>query len=431
MQTKLYTIVFTPLFMFLISAGCKKESAPIVITYEMRNIGTSRATSGGKVTDEGSGSVTARGVCWSTGTNPTISDSKSTDGTGMGTFVSELSGLLPATIYYVRAYAINSSGTGYGNIISFKTGGNAPFVITLPPLFVSSDESALAASVNPYFVNTEVSFEYGETTGYGNSVSYSRNPVTYEHPVAVRISGLRPKTTCHFRVKAVNSLGTSYGEDLTFTTTQPLSDIDGNSYNTVTIGGQTWISRNLETTRFNDGTEIPLVNNDSIWAALQTPGFCWYNNDVLQSKDLYGALYNWYAVEKGNLCPSGYHVPTYEEWTALMIFLDESQFYFTAGSMGMTLATDTGWIYSSVRTSIANNDYPEYRNMVGFSILPAGVRDAVRRVFSSRGEYTAFWTSSEQIAQNAIIRDFSYDQVFSGQTFAKKAHGYSIRCLKN
>lgn len=431
MRKRLKPSVLSVLLMIFLAYSCKKESAPGVITYEIRNIGTTGATAGSKVTDEGSGPVTARGVCWSTEASPAISDSKSADGKGTGTFVSQLSGLLPATTYYVRAYALNSSGAGYGEVISFKTGGNAPSATTLPPLFVSNDESVLAASVNPYFLNSEVSFEYGETTSYGNSVSYPGNPVTYDHKVAARISGLKPAKKYHFRVKAVNSLGTSHGEDLTFNTNQPLSDIDGNSYNTITIGSQTWTSRNLATTRFSDGTEIPLVDTDSTWAGLQSPGLCWYNNDESQSEGNFGALYNWYAADRGNLCPSGYHVPTYEEWIALMIFLDGSQFYFTAGSMGLTLASVSAWTYSSVRTSIGNNDYPEYRNSAGFSILAAGVRDAARQIFSSRGEYSAFWTSSDESTQNAMIRDFMYDQVFSGQTFAKKTNGYSIRCLKD
>ncbi|NLN30980.1 MAG: hypothetical protein GX158_07090, partial [Bacteroidales bacterium] len=98
----------------------------------------------------------------------------------------------------------------------------------------------------------------------------------------------------------------------------------------------------------------------------------------------------------------------------------------------MTLASATGWAYSSRGASIGNNDHPEYRNMVGFSILPAGVHDAVLQDFRLRGEYTAFWTSSEYNAQNAVTMDFNYDQNFQeGTVFAKKTHGYSIRCLKD
>ena len=203
-----------------------------------------------------------------------------------------------------------------------------------------------------------MSFEYGETTSYGNSVTYNQNPVTYDHSVAVRISDLTPGTTYHFRVKAVNSLGTSYGEDMTFNTTQPLPDIDGNSYNTVTIGSQTWFNRNLETTRFNDGTKIPLVSDGTIWAGLVTPGFCWYNNDELQSKGTYGALYNWYVASHGDVCPSGYHVPTYQEWITLMNFLVENQSYF-GGSMGMTLwpVIQAGHT-AGLRIAIGNSDYP-------------------------------------------------------------------------
>jgi uncharacterized protein (TIGR02145 family) len=431
MRKRIQTVGLTVIFLLIIINSCKKEEPPTVKTYETRNIGTTVATSGGQVSNAGSGSVTARGVCWSTESNPTISGSKTLDGSGVGDYDSQISGLGPATTYYVRAYATNSSGTGYGEVLSFKTTGNAPAVTSLQPLLVYTNEATLAARINPYFVASDVSFEYGGTTGYGNSVTYNKNPVTYDHSIAMKISGLTPGTTYHFRVKAVNSLGTTYGNDMTFNTTQPLLDIDGNSYNTVTIGSQTWTNRNLETTRFSDGTEIPLVSDDNTWTGLQSPGFCWYNNDDSQSKGTYGALYNWYAVANGNACPSGYHVPAYEEWNTLMTFLDGNQFCFEIGSMGMALASDTGWTFSSVRTAIGNTDYPEYRNTIFFLTLPAGVRDADLKVFRSRGEYSAFWTSTEESAQNAIVRDFSYDQVYSNLTFAKKEHGYSIRCLKD
>jgi len=84
-----------------------------------------------------------------------------------------------------------------------------------------------------------------------------------------------------------------------------LKDIEGNKYKTVSIGTQIWMSENLKTTKFNDGTEIPIVTDNEVWAKLQTPALSWYNNDTVENKKTYGALYNWYSVNTNKLCPAG------------------------------------------------------------------------------------------------------------------------------
>jgi hypothetical protein len=91
--------------------------------------------------------------------------------------------------------------------------------------------------------------------------------------------------------------------------TESLTDIDGNVYETVKKGAQTWMRENLITTRFNDGSAIQLVKDGALWAILKQPAYCWYDNDTT-NKSKYGALYNWYAVETGKLCPMGWHVPS-------------------------------------------------------------------------------------------------------------------------
>jgi hypothetical protein len=91
--------------------------------------------------------------------------------------------------------------------------------------------------------------------------------------------------------------------------TDSLTDIDGNVYKTLKIGAQTWMKENLRTTKFNDGHVIPLVEAGSVWIKLKQPAYCWYNNDTIH-KNLYGTLYNWYAIETGKLCPLGWHIPS-------------------------------------------------------------------------------------------------------------------------
>lgn len=98
-----------------------------------------------------------------------------------------------------------------------------------------------------------------------------------------------------------------------------LKDIDGNVYKTVTISNHVWMAENLKTTKYNDGTDIPLVTDDKQWQKYE-PSYCWYNNDVAENKDIYGALYNWYVANTNKLCPIGWHVPNFDELKSLVIF---------------------------------------------------------------------------------------------------------------
>ncbi|MDZ7633244.1 MAG: fibrobacter succinogenes major paralogous domain-containing protein [Bacteroidales bacterium] len=98
---------------------------------------------------------------------------------------------------------------------------------------------------------------------------------------------------------------------------ETVTDSDGNVYKTLVIGTQIWLAENLKTTKFNDGSQIPFVSEETSWVAtLTTPGYCYYDNNTA-NKSVYGGLYNWYAVETGKLCPKGWHVPSDAEWTTI------------------------------------------------------------------------------------------------------------------
>ncbi|MBI9037662.1 MAG: hypothetical protein JEY97_05970 [Bacteroidales bacterium] len=136
MKTKTTFILFAAILfcsLLIIQLGCKKDDNggfATVTTATITNITRSTATSGGNVSDDGGSAVTARGVCWSTNQNPTLSDEYTIDGIVTGTFISEITGLAANTTYYVRAYATNSEGSGYGNQETFATpnggGGGEP-----------------------------------------------------------------------------------------------------------------------------------------------------------------------------------------------------------------------------------------------------------------------------------------------------------------
>ena len=143
---------------------------------------------------------------------------------------------------------------------------------------------------------------------------------------ATVLTGLEPQTKYYVRAFATNTADTSYGSQESFTTTEKplipltITDVEGNVYNTVTIGTQTWLVENLRTTKYNDGTSIPIITDSYSWPDMTSAAYCWYNNDI-SNKNTNGALYNWYAVNSGKLAPSGWHIPSDAEFTILENYL--------------------------------------------------------------------------------------------------------------
>jgi uncharacterized protein (TIGR02145 family) len=199
------------------------------------------------------------------------------------------------------------------------------------------------------------------------------------------------------------------------------TDGDGNNYPVIQIGTGKgspliWMAENLKTTKFKNGTTIiPNVPGSDEWGALSTPAYCW-NNNVAGYKDTYGALYNWYAVSTGNLCPSGWHVPSDAEWTSYTEFLgDES----VAG--GKLKETGTAhWVSPNVEAS----------NETGFTALPGGYRDS-NGGFNYIGYYSKLWSGTEGGATFSWSRYISNSNSnLTRTTFDKKA-GLSVRCIKD
>lgn len=201
---------------------------PALTTSSLTSITYNSAVSGGNITDDGGGNITARGVCWNTSPNPTVSNSKTSDGTGTGNFSSNITGLNSGVTYYVRAYATNSSGTGYGNEISFITLCQAPTATTNAATSVGSNTATLNGTINAKGSSTTVTFEYGLTTSYGSTVTATQSPVTGSSNTAVSagISGLTPGTIYHFRVRGASCGGTVNGGDQQFTTTAAKSTLN-------------------------------------------------------------------------------------------------------------------------------------------------------------------------------------------------------------
>jgi uncharacterized protein (TIGR02145 family) len=336
----------------------------------------------------------------------------------------DITGLSSGTTYYFRVKVANSFGTIYSGNMQFTTLGQIPAATTLPASNITSSGSILNGIVNANYLTTAVTFDYGLTTSYGQTVTASQSPLSSSNltNISVSITGLLADTTYHFRVKAVNSTGTTYGTDLSFTTTpmaaNTVSDVDGNIYNTVNIGTQIWMKENLKTTKYNDGSSIPLVPDT--WQGMTTPAYCWQNNDESTNKPIYGAIYNWYTVNTGKLCPTGWHVPSDAEWTILTDFLG-----------GVSVAggklKEAGTVHWTSPNTGATNES-------GFTGLPGGSRTGEFGYglgFSNPG-INGVWQSATIISGSTIWRRYlTNSNTVVIRDYSYKFDGLSVRCIKN
>jgi uncharacterized protein (TIGR02145 family) len=582
---------------------------PTVTTGLITNITASGATIAGNVTASGGATVTARGVCYSTSQNPTISGTCTTAGSGTGLFSASLTGLSAGTLYYVRAYATNSAGTEYGSQISFRTiiltgtvtdidgnvyptvqigtqiwmaenlkttryrngqiipnvmdpiqwsnsfsgawsnynnnaandatygklydwyaisksGGLCPvdwhvpseneWLILLNYLGVDagyalksntgwadgsngSNESGYGGlpggqraqsgvfaglgNVANFWSSTSDTLDYAIyyylgpdrtflrhdnpkkagfsircikasssqpiiTTGNVNSVtinsaniigtiptsggetiidrgvcfSITQNPSLSDSCVSsglgtgsfsTTISGLQSGTRYYARAYASSNSTTYFGSQTNFTTlgTPTVADVDGNVYSTIQIGTQVWMTSNLKTTRYRNGTSIPNVTDANIWSNLTTGAWAIYDNATVYNTT-YGKLYNWFVVSNtAGLCPAGWHVPSYNEWTVLSNFLSTD--------VGAKMKSISGW---------SNNGNGS--NTSGYNGLPGG-RRTDGGTYTDVSNYGFFWSSSEassSVAWNGVLYSSSND--FNRFNIHKQS-GFSVRCIRD
>jgi len=195
-----------------------------------------------------------------------------------------------------------------------------------------------------------------------------------------------------------------------------VKDVDGNVYKTVTIGTQVWFVENLKTTKYNDGTDIPLVTDTDEWKNLAAPGYCWYDNDI-DNINPYGALYNWYVVNTGKLCPEGWHVPTNDEWYALFIYLDP------VGEEEVGKLKETGTTHWNSPNTGATNE-------TGMTIVPGGGRDkyGIFQQMRTQGMYYSLLEDSPLQSRGFI---FFSDNSTYGVRVDLKTWGFSVRCIKD
>jgi uncharacterized protein (TIGR02145 family) len=227
---------------------------------------------------------------------------------------------------------------------------------------------------------------------------------------------LSPSTTYYVRAYATNSTVTTYGNQHIFTTTatsQTVTDIDGNTYNTVQIGTQVWMSENLKTSRYRNGGLIPNVVDDTELEALTTGAWCY--NHFAGNNAINDKFYNWFATQGDSLCPTGWHVPSDAEWTVLVDYLGGKR---VAGGK-LKFAGTAYW--NSPNTGATNES--------GFSALPSGY--LLNGSFRYIRNLVYFWSTTQYSYFSAYDRHLNYYLASLNRGIVIKTDGLSIRCLKD
>jgi uncharacterized protein (TIGR02145 family) len=321
------------LISYIFGGGPWPVCPPSVTTAPISAITETSAQCGGTIASDGGATITARGVCWSMSPAPTVADSKTTDGAGTGSFTSSVAGLTASTPYFVRAYATNIAGTGYGDAQSFTSAA--------------------------------------------------------------------PPTT--------------------------VTDIDGNVYQTVTIGTQVWMAENLKVTRYRNGDTIPNITSGTTWAGLSTGAYCNFNNSV-SNVATYGRLYNWYAAsDSRNIAPVGWHVPTDAEWKQLEAHLGISQ-----AELDLTgyRGTNEGGKLKEAGTTHWFSPNTGATNQSGFTALPGALRDYTGTYYDLR-YYASFYTCSPSTDSDAWSRHLNAEHAEIYRFNYHRRFGLSIRCVKD
>lgn len=425
------------LIFFFIGLFCsctKIQREAKVVTKGYTGVSFTTATVTGDIVDLGNG-VIDHGFCWSLSSNPSKNDMYVPLGTALftGAYTSVLPNLSPGQTYYIRTYIETEDGISYGNEIQCTTDGNSYYQLeyvsgsnqtfqggSLPSPLVFRVKNITSNSYVTNLSTEMLSIEMTSSSGFqdvvfGNAEDYCSDGdkscfggYYYVDP------NIGPPYTLTINVTLKRNDEILFQVMVNENVTGTVMDIDGNTYKTVQIGTQTWMAENLKTTKFNNGTPIPLVSAPTEWSSLNTAAYCIYNNDPNTFIYTYGLLYNWYSVNNGNVCPVGWHVPFDSEWITLINYVE--------GSGGKL--KESGTLHWISPNSGAVNEY-------GFSALPAGWRSYSDGSFSWVNYGGYWWSSTSETSSNAWNINMGYDYDNIGRDGNNKKYGFSVRCIKD
>lgn len=399
-------------------------TTPQLTTASISGITTNSAQSGGNITNDGGAEVTERGVCWSTSQNPTTSDSCTSDGSGTGSFTSSIESLNPDTRYYVRAYASTSLDTGYGEQVEFRTKDGRPGLSTLAVTNITTYSAQSGGSITD---------DGGaEVTDRGVCWSTSQNPTTSDScssdgsgtgSFTSSLEDLNQDTKYYVRAYASTNLDTDYGQQLEFRTS------DGRDSNTTIVEvtsatGRTWMDRNLGASRAatskddekaygdlyqwgrgadghqkrNSSSQFALGPNSDVLSDSDQPGHGNFIENGYDPKDWRNPQNNnLWQDENGinNPCPTGYRLPTEDEWEEEM----------------------NSW---SSETTEAAFESP-------LKLPAAGVR-GWNDIIDGTGSFGEYWSSTIKDTRAVSLAIFGWDALLP---YSYRANGYSVRCIKD
>ncbi len=385
-------------------------SLPVLSTTQVTSITAVSAQSGGNITDDGGSTVTTRGVVWSTGQNPTLESNQGItfNATGTGSFTSNLSNLQPGTVYYVRAYATNSVGTSYGDQQSFATQDGLPELTTIAVSGINTPTSGGNITSNGGFAITERGVVWSTSQ---NPTLETNQGITFNGTgtgsFTSNLNNLQPGTVYYVRAYATNSVGTSYGNQVNFTT---LNEWD--VYNPAT--GRIWMDRNLGASRVaassNDteaygdlyqwgrGTDGHEKRNSPTTSTLSSSDNPGHGNFITSGGDWRSPQNNnlWQGASSiNNPCPPGYRLPTEAEWT-------------------------------EERLSWSSNDqYGAFNSPLKLPL--AGSRSPTDGWLSHLGSWGYYWSST---VNGTYARCLSFTQSNTATMYSlRRASGYPVRCI--
>jgi len=384
-------------------------------TSPVTSITTTSALTGGTISIDGGTPITARGVCWSTSQNPTVSlSTKTSNGTGAGSFTSSLTELSSSTTYYVRAYATNIFGTSYGNEVSFTT--NTP--VTVPE--ISTAAIGIISTSYATSGGTISSDGGASVTARGVVWSTSQNPTvslstktsngTGKGSFTSSLTGLSASTTYYARAYATNSSGTAYGNEVSFTTTAASTVSTVNS-----TTGKVWMDRNLGASRVaTSSTDTQAYGDLYQWGRgsdghekRTSPTTSTLSNSDVPGHDQFitAGSADWRSPQNNNLwqgknginnpCPEGFRIPTSAEWEAELA--------------SWNINDSEGAFASSLKLPVAG--------MRSASDGSIGLADS-----------NGYW-SANVVGTNAEIMKFN--SFSSGMGYTRRSLGSSVRCIKD
>jgi len=384
---------------YAFSVRCIRDDVPFVITDSVDQITKNSAVSGGIIMSDMGSAILAKGICWSTNQNPTIADNYTDEGSGTDAFISTITGLTPNTTYYIRTYATNEKGVGYGNEFMFSTPANLPEVVTAEVTSITTTSAVTGGYVTE---NAEINVTArGVCWGLSHNPSLQGNYTVNGSGAGSFVSslyGLKPNTTYYIRAYATCSDGTAYGEEISFETL-PVNETDsyvdtrdGHTYKTVKIGNHWWMAENLD---YYTGSGSFYFDDDSINYAV------------------YGRLYNWSVAN--SVCSQGWHLPTDNEWKTLEITI----------GMSPGEANITGWRGTGQATDLIEG------GSSGFDALYGGLLHSDGNYYNA-GSIATFWSATEY----NMSGDYWYRGLNSARTdihryYYSDEYGHSVRCIKN